>query len=277
MSKTEKTKALVIVALVYIIAGLAAITTLKYAPVDNILWKTLLADSIATVVVFVFSMLYRNSSMYDPFWSVAPIFIAFYWLYKSYGFPFTGVDFTIWIMILLIITWGVRLTWNWMLRWEGFNDEDWRYVNIKQKTGVFYWPSSFMAIHFMPTLWVFAGMIPVFYAINAHTVPVSMLLSLATIVTITAIALETISDNQLRKHLRTRKSKNELLKTGLWGIMNYPNYTGEMLFWWGMYLFALAYNVDLWWTIFGPLSITLLFIFISIPMMKNRRKNKVTI
>jgi steroid 5-alpha reductase family enzyme len=215
--------------------------------------------------------------MYDPYWSVAPIFIAFYWLFKAYGLPFTGADFTIWIMIILLVVWGVRLTWNWMLRWEGFGDEDWRYVNIKKKTGVFYWPSSFMAIHFMPTLWVFAGMVPVYYAINANTTPVSILMSLATLVTIVAISLETIADNQLRKHLRTRKSKDELLKTGLWGIMNYPNYTGEMLFWWGMYLFALAFNTDLWWTIFGPLSITLLFVFISIPMMKKRRENKVAV
>jgi steroid 5-alpha reductase family enzyme len=277
MNKTEKIKALVIVALVYIIAGLAAIVTLEYLPISIILRKTMVADIVATLVVFIFSMLYKNSSMYDPYWSVAPIFIAFYWLYEAYGFPFAGADFTIWIMILLLITWGVRLTWNWMLRWEGFNDEDWRYVKIKKKTGVFYWPSSFISIHLMPTLWVFAGMVPVYYAINANTTPVSILMSLATLVTIVAISLETIADNQLRKHLRTRKSKNELLKTGLWGIMSFPNYMGEILFWWGMYLFALAYNVDLWWTIFGPLSITLLFVFISIPMMKKRRENKVAV
>lgn len=277
MNKVEKTKALVIVALVYIIAGLAAIATLKYAPISDVLWKTLLADTVATIVVFIFSMLYKNSSMYDPFWSVAPIFIAFYWLFKAYGFPFEGVDFTIWIMILLIIAWGVRLTWNWMLRWEGFGDEDWRYVKIKKKTGLFYWPSSFISIHLMPTLWVFAGMVPVYFAINAKAIPVSILFALATLVTVIAISLETIADNQLRNHLRIRKNKNELLKTGLWGIMNYPNYTGEILFWWGMYLFAISYNIDFWWTIFGPLSISLLFIFISIPMMKKRRKNKVVV
>lgn len=277
MNKTEKIKALIIVALVYIIAGLAAVSTLKYAPVSDVLWKTLLADVVATVTVFIFSMLYRNSSMYDPYWSVAPIFIAFYWLFIAYGFPFTGVDLTTWIIVFLIITWGVRLTWNWMLRWEGFNDEDWRYVDIKKKTGVFYWPSSFMAIHLLPTLWVFAGMVPVYFAIQSTNEPNVIIVLLAALVTIAAILLETIADNQLRKHLRTRKDKNELLKTGLWGIMNYPNYAGEMLFWWGLFLFAIAYNSELWWTIFGPLSITFLFIFISIPMMKQRRKNKVAV
>jgi steroid 5-alpha reductase family enzyme len=275
MNKTEKIKALIIVALVYIIAGLAAITTLKYAPMENVLCKTLLADIVATVVVFIFSMLYRNSSMYDPYWSVAPIFMAIYWLFKAYNFSLKGVDFSIWVMIILLVTWGVRLTWNWMLRWEGFNDEDWRYVNIKHKTGVFYWPSSFFAIHFLPTMWVFAGMVPVYYAIQSKSTPSMILFLLAALVTVVAISLETIADNQLRKHLR--KDKKELLKTGLWGVMNYPNYAGEMLFWWGMFLFAIAYNLDLWWTIFGPLSITFLFIFISIPMMKKRRQNKVTV
>jgi steroid 5-alpha reductase family enzyme len=245
---------------------------------DHDLWiKVAIGDFVATVIIFIYSLLLKNSSMYDPYWSVAPIFMALYWLFKAYGFPFEGIDFTVWVMVLLLVAWGVRLTWNWMLRWEGFNDEDWRYVKIKKKTGIFYWPSSFISIHLMPTLWVFAGMVPVYFAINAHTVPVPILFLLATLVTVAAIALETVADNQLRKHLRTRKSKNELLKTGLWGIMNYPNYMGEMLFWWGMYLFAIAYKLDLWWTIFGPLSITLLFIFISIPMMKKRRENKVAV
>ncbi|MCK5343257.1 MAG: DUF1295 domain-containing protein, partial [Candidatus Heimdallarchaeota archaeon] len=49
---------------------------------------------------------------------------------------------------------------------------------------------------------------------------------------------------------------------------------GEMSFWWGLYLFAIAVDRSLWWTVFGPASITLLFAFISIPMMKKRLLNK---
>jgi len=37
------------------------------------------ADLVATVVVFGFSVKYNNSSLYDPYWSVAPLPIALYW------------------------------------------------------------------------------------------------------------------------------------------------------------------------------------------------------
>ena len=60
------------------------------------------------------------------------------------------------------------------------------------------------------------------------------------------------------------------LTTGLWAYSRHPNYLGEILFWWGLYLFALAAYPAAWWTIFGPLSITLLFVFISIPMIEKR-------
>ena len=98
---------------------------------------------------------------------------------------------------------------------------------------------------------------------------------IAFIFTLGAIYLEKTADDQLRHFLRTRKNKEERMSAGLWGYLDYPNYYGEMLFWWGLYLFALAIDhQNAWWTFFGPLSITVLFLFVSIPMMKKRLANK---
>ena len=43
-----------------------------------------------------------------------------------------------------------------------------------------------------------------------------------------------------------------------------------MLFWWGLYLFALAAAPSWWWTIVGPLSITVMFFAVSLPMIEER-------
>jgi steroid 5-alpha reductase family enzyme len=57
---------------------------------------------------------------------------------------------------------------------------------------------------------------------------------------------------------------------GLWKYYRHPNYLGEVTFWWGLYLFALAAKPSYWWMVVGPIAITLLFVFVSIPMMDKR-------
>lgn len=267
----QKVKDLFYILFVYLLALAAAILTLKYAPIPDVLWKTLAADVVATIVVFLFSIIRNNSSTYDPYWSAAPIFIVLYWLYDS---PQT--DFVFKMIWILVVMWGVRLTWNWILRWDGFGDEDWRYIDIKNKTGKMYWPVSFLGIHLMPTLMVFAGLVPVYYTFYERNISWvdSWLAVLAVLFTLWAIYLEKTADDQLRRFLANRKDKNERINEGLWAYIKYPNYYGEMLFWWGLYFCALAIDRGLWWTGFGPLSISLLFIFVSIPMMKKRLKNK---
>ncbi|HEX7598570.1 MAG TPA: DUF1295 domain-containing protein, partial [Polyangia bacterium] len=97
-----------------------------------------LADLAATLVVFGFSVRYDNSSFYDPYWSVAPLPIAVYWAIAGEAAP-TLRQF---LIILLVALWGVRLTGNWVARWRGVGDEDFRYREIRQKTGRMYWPAS---------------------------------------------------------------------------------------------------------------------------------------
>ena len=267
----QKPKDLIVILIIYLIALGAAILTLWYAPITDIFWKTALANAVATVVVFIFSMIYKNSSVYDPYWSAAPIFIVLYWLLKSGQTDF--IYKAIWILVIL---WGVRLTWSWILRWDGMVDEDWRYINIRKKTGKLYWPVSFLGIHLMPTAMVYLGLVPVYYAMNSDINWLGAWLAVfAFMFTLGAIHLEKTADDQLRSHIKYRKNKNERLQTGLWIFLKYPNYVGEVAFWWGLFMCAIAVDRNLWWTFFGPASITLLFMFISIPMMKKRLANKI--
>ena len=268
----QKAKDLFKILLIYILALIVAISSAFFYPYENPLIKVAFADLIATIVVFIFSVIYKNSSVYDPYWSVVPIFIVIYWMIDSGSL--LEMDPLKLIMIGLIIIWGMRLTVNWLLRWDNLEDEDWRYKDIKNKTLEFYWPVSFLGIHLLPTIWVFLGLIPVYYAIYNTTTLTPFISVFAISITAFAIWLEATADNQLRRHIITRANKNERMKKGVWAILPYPNYIGEMLFWWGLYLFSLAFNLENWWTIFGPLSITFLFLFISIPMMKKRLANK---
>ena len=90
------------------------------------------ADLAATIVIFGFSVYYGNASIYDPYWSVAPPFIAAFWLLNSGSINDIGLREA--LVLILLAFWSVRLTFNWLRRWRGLNHEDWRY-NTSGKTG----------------------------------------------------------------------------------------------------------------------------------------------
>jgi steroid 5-alpha reductase family enzyme len=221
------------------------------------------ADLLATAIVFGFSVGYDNSSLYDPYWSVAPLPIALYWV--SVG----RLGLRQVLILLLLALWGVRLTGNWVARWRGIGDEDFRYQEIRRRTGRLYWPASLVSIHLMPTIWVFLGLLPLYPAL-ARQSPIMVLDVAALVVTAAAIAIEATADWQLRAFLRTRRDPAAVLDKGLWAYCRHPNYLGEVLFWWGLYLFGLAAEPAWAWSVVGPLSISLLFAFVSVPWMDRR-------
>jgi steroid 5-alpha reductase family enzyme len=264
----SKRNSIILVVLVYILALIISIFFIKASPENDILVKAAAADVLATVIVFIASVLLSNSSMYDPYWSVAPFPIAVYWLYAG-----LSPDLTIRkaLVIFLILFWGIRLTLNWARGWSGLAHEDWRYRMLSEKTGNAYWAVSFLGIHLFPTVIVFLGLLPV-YVVMQNDGGIGVLDVLAFAIGVGAILIELVSDNQLRKFVRRKdREKGELLQTGLWAYSRHPNYFGEISFWGSLYLFALATSFDYWWTGIGFVAMILLFVFISIPMMEKRQ------
>jgi steroid 5-alpha reductase family enzyme len=251
------------VALAYAVA-LAAALAVGWALRDrHPIFVAAAADLLATLIVFGFSVGYDNSSLYDPYWSVAPLPIVLCW--SAAG----GLGLRPFLILVLVALWGVRLTGNWVARWRGIDDEDFRYQEIRRRTGRLYWPASLVSIHLMPTIWVFLGLLPLYPAL-ARPSPIAVLDVAALVVTAAAIAIEAMADRQLRAFLRTRRDPEAVLDKGLWAYCRHPNYLGEVLFWWGLYLFGLAAEPAWAWSVVGPLSITLLFAFVSVPWMDRR-------
>lgn len=261
-------RALLVCCGVYLGALTAAVLAGRLLQGGHPLLVAFIADLVATVVVFVFSMVFNNSSMYDPYWSVAPPLIALYWL-SAAGFPETLTPPQL-VVLALTLLWAVRLTLNWARHWKGMGHEDWRYVRFRERYGPLYWPVSFFGIHLFPTLLVFLGCLslyPVMYTGGTPGRHFGVLDILAAIVTLAAIAIEATADRQLHRFTKGSPTPGKILNHGLWARCRHPNYLGEMLFWWGLYLFCLASAAGNWWFIIGPAAITGLFLGISIPMM----------
>lgn len=259
-------RATALVVLAYAAAFALALIAGRAVEGSHPLVVALVADCAATIAIFAFSMAFDNSSFYDAYWSVAPFPIAWYWSAHAAA---DGANPLRQSLVLFVLAfWGARLTWNWYRQWQGLEHEDWRYVDIRAKTGKAWLPASFAGVHFFPTLIVFAGLLPVYSAVSSQA-PVGVLDILAFLVAVGATIIEAVADQQLRTHVALRRSFEEILDTGLWKYSRHPNYFGELSFWWGLALFGLAADPHAW-SVAGALAMMLMFVFVSVPLLDER-------
>ncbi len=254
----------VIVALVYIIASAVGILIFNLL---NLAWwlGILIADCISTAIVFVFSLIFKNASVYDPYWSVQPIVIIF-------GAATLSKVGTAGLLLTTAITlWGIRLTLNWAYTFKSLKHQDWRYTMLKEKTGKIYPLINFVGIHMVPTLIVYLCTLPAVYAILfiKSFNPVSIIFFVLCIFSFT---MQGIADSQMHKYRKTKETP--FIKNGLWKYSRHPNYLGEILMWWGVGAFTVINAPDMWYLLAGALVNTLLFLFVSLPMAEKRQAQK---
>ncbi len=259
-----------IVIIIYVLAFFLAWFIIFHFHDENIFLRILYADLAATILVFIASTIFKNASIYDPYWSVIPIWIAIYLtVMVSFDLNLRGM-----LAVIVVVMWGIRLTWNWTSQWRGMHHEDWRYMGFRKKTGSAFWLVNFSGIHLMPTLLVFLGCLALVPAIGTNSTPVFWLDYLAFGLCVIGVIIESTADRQLRKFQHSNPPPDAILNSGLWKHVRHPNYTGEIIFWWGIFLFGLAASPKNWWMMIGPVAITLLFIFISIPLIDRRMQDR---
>lgn len=257
--------------LIYVLAILSAIYAAGFFPRSNPLIMIAAADFVATLLVFIFSVALNNSSAYDPYWSVKPIVIAVAYLFI---FSIESLNIRQWLVLSGVLLYALRLTSNFYRDWPGFSHEDWRYVAFRNKFGKAYWLISFLAVHLFPTIMVFLGcmsLLPIFSGagnpLNGWDIP-------AAIVLFGSVFYAFIADEQLRNFRNKQENKGKTISFGLWRLSRHPNYLGEISTWWGIALFAMAAGYQNWWTMAGPVTITLMFIFASIPIIEKRNLDR---
>ena len=262
--KQNRTASFLILAAVYIVATVVGI--LVYSAMDLEIWLALLiADVAATVVTFVFSLIFTNASVYDPYWSVQPIVIlAAFAMGKV--LTLLGV-----LLLIAVCIWGIRLTTNWAYTFGGLDHQDWRYTMLREKTGVFYPVINFIGIHMVPTLVVYGCILPAVYAVcsGAQATVGSVLFLL---LSLAAVMLQGTADYQMHKFRRNRNGVFN--RNGLWKYARHPNYLGEILMWWGVALAVVCAIPKMWYLCAGAFANTVLFFAVSVPLADGRQSRK---
>ena len=139
----------------------------------------------------------------------------------------------------MVVLWAIRLTANWVYAFPGLHHEDWRYPMFRERAGRWEFVADFVAIHLIPTVQVFVGMLPVYVCVTRPGGGIRWLTTVAFVVGLAAVTIELVADVQLHRFVGSAQP-GEVMDRGLWGWSRHPNYFGEFSFWFALALFGVA-------------------------------------
>jgi steroid 5-alpha reductase family enzyme len=206
-------------------------------------------------VLWVLSLILKNSSIVDIFWGTGFVFINL----AAYFLSQQTIQQT--LLTISVTLWGLRLSIHIYLRNHGM-PEDFRYAQWRKEQGSRWWWISFIKVFFLQgiLMWIIAA--PLLAVQTFSNVSSLIAVNIVGIV-IWGIGFffEAVSDYQLVRFKSDSQHQGKLLTSGLWHYSRHPNYFGDTMQWWGFYLLAAASGY--WWTIFSPVIMTLLLLRVS--------------
>ena len=209
------------------------------------------------------SLIYKNVTIVDTLWGLGFVFITWITFFTADGFFGRKL-----LISLLVTLWGLRLTLHLTQRNWG-HGEDPRYANWREKSGDRFWLVSLFKVFVLQAifLWVIALGLQ-WGQISGKSAGFTLLDWLGLVVWAMGFFFEATSDWQLARFKADPANKGQVMDKGLWAYSRHPNYFGETLIWWGIFLITLATPAS-WWTIISPVVITVVLLKMTgVPLME---------
>lgn len=220
----------------------------------NIFLFGLLVILICISILWLFSLVLKDSSIIDIFWGTG--FVILVWLYFSLS---EGESNRKWLIAILVTIWGLRLSLYLAYRNIG-KGEDYRYQKWRQEAGNSWWWRSFFKVFLLQSLTMCFVGLPLL-GVQYGGSNLFWLDYLAIVVWLIGFVFEAGGDWQLMKFRADANNKGKVLDYGLWRYTRHPNYFGDAVQWWAFYLIALSAGA--WWTIISPIFMSLLLMRVS--------------
>lgn len=174
------------------------------------------------------------------------------------------------VVLLMVVTWGLRLTYHIVKRNWG-RPEDYRYQKWRKDWGKHVVPIAFVRVYLVQALFMWIVGLPLWILFTTPNT-IDWTVIFACIVYGIGMFFEVVGDQQLRVHIRS--NRGTLMQNGLWSITRHPNYFGEACIWWGIGLYSFLLGGPLY-VLVGPLVISLLLRFVSgVPLTEKHMMKK---
>jgi steroid 5-alpha reductase family enzyme len=213
--------------------------------------------------VWIASLRVRDVSIVDIAWGATGAMMAITTFFMTDGAPARKF-----LVVGMTVVWGFRLAFHIGLRSRG-KGEDFRYAAMRARAPKAFPKRSLVTVFFLQAVLIWAISLPAQVA-QFPAVPrgLTLLDFLGLGVWSVGLMMEAVADAQLRKFLSDPANKGRVMNQGLWRYSRHPNYFGDSLIWWGIFLVAAA-TPGGWITIFSPILMTYFLMRVSgVPMLE---------
>ena len=208
-------------------------------------------------VLWLVSLRLKNASIADIFWGFGFVLVCWLTFFRADGYVWRKL-----LICLLVTIWGLRLSIH--IAWRNCGrPEDRRYRVWRSEHGKdFWWVSLFTVFGIQGVLLWLISLVTQAGQLSRTPDRMVWLDMLGLLLWMVGFYFEAVGDLQLSRFRSDPQNRGRVMQTGLWLYSRHPNYFGETLIWWGLFLITLSTPKSLW-TIFSPMIITFLLLKVS--------------
>lgn len=217
---------------------------------------------------FLISLILKRNDVADIAWGLGFIVISVYLWWKA---PVHTVGV---LLYGLVFIWALRLAAHITLR-SLHKTEDFRYKNWRQAWGKHFYIRSFFQVYVLQGFFMVVISSPLLVASQTKVSTFSLFTVVGVLIWCIGFVFEAVGDFQLQQFIKQKRHTSEIMQTGLWKYTRHPNYFGEVMLWWGIFIIVSPLPLGIW-AIISPITITYLLLYVSgIPMLEAKYKNNV--
>jgi steroid 5-alpha reductase family enzyme len=171
---------------------------------------------------------------------------------------------------LLVLLWAIRLG-GYLFRRILRMKVDHRFDGMRDE------PLRFARFWLLQAITVAVVMLPVSYLLDRdHPPGFGAWAAAGATVWLAGLLIEAVADAQKSAFRAQQENRGRFIASGLWRYSRHPNYFGEMLVWWGLFVYAVPVLHDAAFAVVaGPVFITLLLLFVSgVPLVERSADEK---
>lgn len=209
------------------------------------------------VLMFIIATLLKKNSVVDAGWGIGFILVAAVTMLQNHpALPKQR------LIMFLIVLWGCRLASYIAIRNWG-KPEDYRYADMRRRWGKDVTWRAFLQIFMLQGAIMFIVALPIIVINSTPRTDFSdWLYGIGVGLWVIGFFTESLADHQMFFFKEDPHHEGKIMDKGLWKYSRHPNYFGEALQWWGV--FVIAIPSGMWYvSIISPIVITFLLLKVS--------------
>lgn len=218
------------------------------------------------LTIYVIAQVVKDNSIMDIAWGMGFIFIA------GTTFYFSEAGMKAYVLMAAVLLWGLRLSLFLAFRNIG-KGEDYRYAAWRKDWGENAWWRAFFQVFLLQGFIMYLVSLVVIQGISEMPQELNALNYVGILVFAIGLLFEAVGDDQMRRFKADSSNEGKVMNSGLWRYTRHPNYFGEALLWWGIFLISIP-SGSLLLSLLSPCLMTFLLLKVSgVAMLERKYSN----